>query len=99
MTALRNVLVPGTLSLVLALSLLGGCNDDVETPPWLPNYTASEGARSGSGGASSGGSGGTSSAGASAAGASSGGDTSEPAEIGAAAGSAGLDSGGQGGAG
>ena len=48
-TALVSVLAPAALG-----ALMIGCNDDVDTPPWYPNYTASGygGAKGGAGGAS-----------------------------------------------
>ncbi|MET0791066.1 MAG: hypothetical protein ABW061_06050 [Polyangiaceae bacterium] len=51
--ALVSALIPATLG---ASSLLVACNDDVDTPPWYPNYTDSgyggKKATAGAGGAS-----------------------------------------------
>ena len=71
--ALMAALVPVTLG---ASTLVVGCNDDVDTPPWYPNYTDSGygGAKGGSGGAAGAKAG---AAGIGAAGASPGGDAGE----------------------
>jgi len=61
-TTWRIVLIGTLISAGLAASLLlGGCDNDVPTPPWLPNYDESGyGGRGGSGGKSAGGAGGAS---------------------------------------
>ena len=57
--ALTCTLVAGGIG---ASSVLTGCDNDVDTPPWLPNYTAS--GYGGKAGASGGGAGGGAKAGA-----------------------------------
>lgn len=52
--ALTCTLAAGALG---ASSVLAGCDNEVPTPPWLPNYTASgygAGGKGGSGGAKAG---------------------------------------------
>ncbi len=83
-TALVSVLAPAALG----ASLMIGCNDDVDTPPWYPNYTASGygGAKGGAGGA------------AGASGASGGGGSTSAGSGGANAGAAAANEAGEGGA-
>jgi hypothetical protein len=54
MTTWRIALISTLIPMTLGASALTGCNDDVDTPPWLPNYTASGygGAKASAGGAS-----------------------------------------------